>query len=90
MKWILFKEQKLLCEEELLGHFHEKNFIIGNSHVGSLKRAWDGMRSTYDMDVELSFIATRGQGLLNAHIKNGVLSLKMIHMLKETRSYFWA
>ena len=54
----------------------KKLLIIGNSHVGSLKRAWDGMRSTYDMDVELSFAATRGQGLLNAHIKNGVLSIE--------------
>ena len=57
------------------GHFHEKTYNREQSRWFTQTRL-DGMRSTYDMDVELSFAATRGQGLLNAHIKNGVLSIE--------------
>ena len=74
MKWILTQKSEVTLRRVVEGIFMKKLLIIGNGHVGSLKRTWDGMRSTYDMDVELSF-ADRSQALV-AHIKNGVLFIE--------------
>jgi hypothetical protein len=46
--------------------------IIGNSHVGALKEAWDQIEGEYP-DVEVTFFAARGTGLADLDPWEGVL-----------------
>lgn len=46
--------------------------VLGNSHVGSLKRAWDQVSYKWP-DVELTFFAQRGDGLRGLSIADGRL-----------------
>ena len=47
--------------------------IIGDSHVGSIKRAWDEVSCSID-DVKLHFAAGRHNSFSHVDIKDGILS----------------
>lgn len=60
-----------------------KILIVGNSHVGSLKRAWDIVKPDYSSQYELHFAAARGKSLENAIIEDGKLFSENPHVSKS-------
>ncbi|WP_141441383.1 hypothetical protein [Vreelandella titanicae] len=56
--------------------------IIGNSHVGSLKRAWEPMTHLHDTH-EIVFFADRGRGLNEIDISGDVLAPKTKRLQKS-------
>ncbi len=51
-----------------------KVLVIGNSHVGSLKRGWDNISLNYTNKVETVFAASRGRGMEEILINDGIMS----------------
>jgi hypothetical protein len=47
--------------------------IIGNSHIGALKRAWDNNEWQQCNAIELTFFGDRGNGLKDLIVENNVL-----------------
>lgn len=51
-----------------------KVLVVGNSHAGSLKRGWDNIFSSSTSKVEIVFAASRGQGMEELLINDGIMS----------------
>ena len=49
--------------------------VIGNSHVGSLKRAYDNISSDIG-DVKFHFVASKGSRLSSIEVREGIYALK--------------
>jgi hypothetical protein len=61
--------------------------VVGNSHVGSLKRAYDNARGEID-NVKFYFVASRGRGLSSVEVRDGVLSSKIPQTMRDIEYTF--
>jgi len=59
--------------------------VLGNSHAGALKLAWERMTKSYS-DIEITFFATGGHGLSRLKVEGGKL-LPLTENLKNILEY---
>ena len=61
--------------------------IIGDSHVGSVKRAYDNVFGNID-NVKFHFVASRNNGLSSIEVRKGVLSSQIPQTMKDVEFTF--